>query len=73
MEATRGPGTRLVELEGRAMLPGFVDPHGHMTAVGPQALSANLLPAPDGQANDIPAIQRIQREWLAGNAGAVRR
>jgi hypothetical protein len=73
VEAMRGAGTRSVDLEGRTMLPGFVDPHGHMTAVGLQALSANLLPAPDGQANDIPAIQRIMREWLATNAGAVRR
>jgi hypothetical protein len=73
VEAARGPGTRSINLDGRTLLPGFVDPHGHMTAVGLQSLSANLLPAPDGQANDIPAIQRIMREWIAANAGAVRR
>lgn len=73
VEATRGPGTRMVNLEGRAMLPGFVDPHGHVVMVGLQAVGANMLPAPDGEANDIPAIIRILRDWVQRNAAAVRR
>ena len=73
MEATRGPGTRMVNLEGRTMLPGFVDPHGHVAMVGLQAVGANLLAAPDGEANDIPALIRILRDWAARNEAAVRR
>jgi predicted amidohydrolase YtcJ len=73
VEATRGPGTRSVDLGGRTMLPGLVDPHGHVMLVGLQALTANLLPAPDGAADDIPAIIRILREWASANAAAVRR
>jgi hypothetical protein len=73
VEATRGPGTRMVNLEGRAMLPGFVDPHGHVVMVGLQAVGANVLPAPDGEANDIPALIRILREWASRNVGAVQR
>jgi predicted amidohydrolase YtcJ len=30
----RGPGTRLIDLGGRALLPGFVDPHMHTAFVG---------------------------------------
>ncbi|MCA3307633.1 MAG: amidohydrolase [Roseomonas sp.] len=73
MEATRGPGTRMVNLEGRTMLPGFVDPHGHVAMVGLQAVGANLLAAPDGQANDIASLIRILRDWAARNEAAVRR
>ena len=73
VEATRGPGTRMVNLEGRTMLPGFVDPHGHVAMVGLQAVGANLLAAPDGEANDIASLIRILREWAARNEAAVRR
>ncbi|WP_372616698.1 amidohydrolase [Falsiroseomonas sp.] len=73
IEATRGPGTRMVNLEGRALLPGFVDPHGHVVMVGLQAVGANLLPAPDGEGNDIPALIRILRDWAGRNAAGVRR
>ena len=73
VEATRGPGTRMVNLEGRTMLPGFVDPHGHVAMVGLQAVGANLLAAPDGEANDIASLIRILRDWAARNEAAVRR
>lgn len=73
VEATRGPGTRMVNLEGRTMLPGFVDPHGHVAMVGLQAVGANLLAAPDGEGNDIPALIRILRDWATRNEAAVRR
>ncbi len=73
VEATRGPGTRTVNLEGRTMLPGFVDPHGHVAMVGLQAVGANLLAAPDGEGNDIAALIRILRDWAQRNEAAVRR
>jgi predicted amidohydrolase YtcJ len=73
LEATRGPGTREVNLEGRTMLPGFVDPHGHVVMVGLQAVGANMLPAPDGEGNEIGALIRILREWAGRNAAAVQR
>ncbi len=69
----RGPQTRMIDLAGRAMIPGFIDPHGHITFGGIQALSANLLPPPDGEGSDIASIQRLLREWMAANAEAVRR
>ena len=62
-----------VDLAGKAMLPGFFDPHGHVVMVGLQALSANLLPAPDGEGNDIPALQRLLRDWIAKNGKIIDR
>jgi len=41
--ATRGENTRVVDLEGKTMTPGFIDAHGHLKNVGFQALSAVVL------------------------------
>jgi predicted amidohydrolase YtcJ len=40
----------------RALLPGFVDAHGHVVLGGLQALSATLLPPPDGTVEDIASL-----------------
>ncbi len=59
------PGARPIDLHGHTLSPGFIDAHGHVSGVGLQALSANLLPAPDGEGNSIPALQKIMREFRA--------
>ncbi|AXI47123.1 amidohydrolase [Sulfitobacter sp. SK012] len=69
--ALRGETTEIFDLEGRAMLPGFVDSHGHAVMGGLQALSANLLAAPDGDVTDIPSLQDTLRDWMAENAATV--
>jgi predicted amidohydrolase YtcJ len=67
----KGPSTQLVDLKGRTLVPGFVDAHGHVVIGGLQALSANLLAAPDGQVRDIPSLQQTLRDWAQKNAAAV--
>ncbi|MHB8576502.1 MAG: amidohydrolase [Dehalococcoidia bacterium] len=37
VRALSGPGTRVIELQGRSLLPGFTDAHGHFTGVGASA------------------------------------
>ena len=69
----RGPQTQVVDLAGRAMVPGFIDPHGHIVFGGLQALSANLLSPPDGEVTDIASLQKVLREWMAANQEAIRR
>jgi predicted amidohydrolase YtcJ len=64
---------KTVDLAGKALLPGFFDPHGHVVMIGLQALSANLLPAPDGEGNDIGAIQRLLKDWIAKKTNAIDR
>ncbi len=68
---TRGRNTRLVDLQGKTLLPGFVDSHGHVMGGGLQALSANLLAPPDGEVTDIASLQETLRNWMAENADAV--
>lgn len=69
--AYMGEGTEIYDLQGRAMLPGFVDSHGHAVMGGLQALSANLLAPPDGEVKDIASLQETLRSWMAVNNETV--
>jgi len=71
VEALAGPATQRVDLAGRAMLPGFFDPHGHMVAGGIQALSANMLPPPDGGVTDIASLLKTVKDWAEANADRI--
>ena len=48
--------TRQIDLQGKTMVPGFVDAHGHVVSAGLQAASANLLPLPDGPVNSFAEL-----------------
>ncbi len=58
-----GNATKMVDLRGKTLLPGFIDAHGHVFNTGVQALAAELLSRPDGTVNDIAALQQTLRDW----------
>jgi len=64
----KGGKTRLVDLGGKTLAPGFVDPHGHVFNTGIQAVSANLLPRPDGGVNSIAELQATLKTWVENSA-----
>ena len=66
-----GSKTEEKNLGGRTLLPGFVDPHGHIMVGGLQALSANLLAPPDGEVTDIADLVETLKDWAEENAEAV--
>jgi len=68
---TRGPQTQVIDLQGRTLLPGFVDAHGHVMMGGLQALSANLLAPPDGEVRAIASLQQTMTAWAAANSAVV--
>ena len=68
MAAHRSGKTRQFDLGGRAMLPGFVDSHGHVVFGGIQAMLANLLAPPDGAVTDIASLQSTLKAWAAANS-----
>lgn len=68
----QGDSTEIYDLDGRAMLPGFVDSHGHVVLGGLQALSVNLLAPPDGEVRDIASLQKSLRDWADANAETVK-
>jgi imidazolonepropionase-like amidohydrolase len=54
----KGPKTEVIDLKGRTLVPGFVDPHGHMLVGGLQALAANLSRRPMARSPIFPACSR---------------
>ena len=57
----QGPDTRLVELGDRALLPGFIDAHGHFSSMARAADIADLSSPPVGVVEDIDDIVRLLR------------
>ena len=54
--AHKGATTRIVDLAGRTLAPGFVDGHAHFLGFGSQAVGAILLAPPDGTVETIEDI-----------------
>ncbi len=73
----KGSSTRIVKLGNRALVPGFIDAHGHMPFAGTLVNMANLSSPPVGPVNNIDDViqhlqahireRRIPRgEWVYG-------
>jgi predicted amidohydrolase YtcJ len=62
-----GGGARRVDLAGRALLPGFIDAHGHLPDYVPTWGRPDLSPPPVGSTRRIADIQATVRAWLASH------
>ena len=62
--ANKGPDTKVVDLGGKILMPGFFDPHSHVALQSAKFAVANLDPKPIGEAGSIADIQRILRDWI---------
>lgn len=67
-DAYIGESTRVIDLKGRMLMPGFVDGHSHLNGAGAQLNDANLLKVADDAALRAE-IQRIlpnipEGEWI---------
>lgn len=57
----KGRTTKVVDLAGKTLMPGFIDGHAHAQQFGAQAIGANLLAPPDGTVNTIDdLVARLQ-------------
>ena len=56
LAATRGPATRMVDLDGATLLPGFLDPHSHYINSLTVANQVNVFAPPAGPGADVGAI-----------------
>lgn len=72
-EKMKGEFTLMKDLQGKTLLPGFIDAHSHVSMTGLQAASANLLPAPDGNGNSIDSLIAITKRWVTANPDATTR
>ncbi len=65
IERLRGSRTRVVDLAGQALLPGFIDPHSHLMQAVSFADWANVTQLPVGSVDSIPALLRVLRAHAA--------
>jgi predicted amidohydrolase YtcJ len=56
IERLRGDRTKTVDLAGKALLPGFIDPHSHYFSALSVANQANVYAPPAGPAKDVASI-----------------
>ena len=61
--AHRGPATTVVDLGGKALLPGFIDPHSHYFSSLTVANQVNVFAPPAGPARNIPTIVTELRKF----------
>lgn len=67
-----GSGARVVDLESRTMMPGFIDCHGHVSITALLMGFCNLAPEPAGPVRNIADIKRelaAYREETGGGRG----
>ena len=65
--AMQGSSTRLVELGSRALLPGFIDAHGHFGGVATYSALLDLSSPPVGSMEDVDDIVAAIRNWIEVN------
>jgi predicted amidohydrolase YtcJ len=61
---TKGPDTTLIDLGGKCLLPGFIDPHSHVVQQALKFSVVNLDPYPIGDVKTIADVQRKLRERI---------
>ena len=57
------------DLQGKTLLPGFIDGHGHLYLTGFYNMMANLLPPPDGGCNSIQGVVDEMNAWKDSEKG----
>lgn len=58
-----GTGHQMVNLEGKTLIPGFIDGHAHFANFSVQAIGALLLPSPDADVDNIPTLIGKLKAW----------
>ena len=58
-----GKGHNMIDLEGKTLVPGFIDGHCHFANFGAQAIGAQLLASPDANVDDMETLISVLKEW----------
>jgi len=58
-----GKGHNMIDLEGKTLVPGFIDGHCHFANFGAQAIGAQLLASPDANVDDMETLMSVLKEW----------
>ena len=60
----RGPATRAIDLAGKTLLPGFIDPHSHIAGYELFWGTPDLSPPPVSDVTSIADIQKKMRAFI---------
>ncbi len=63
--------TELVDLEGKTLTPGFIDPHSHYLLALKMASLANLAPEPVGNVSDIDGVIKNLKDSIKPDAKII--
>jgi predicted amidohydrolase YtcJ len=63
-QAMVGPRTKVIDLKGSALFPGFTDSHAHLRGIGERELTLNL----EGSKSAAEVAQRL-KAWIADHKG----
>lgn len=70
IEELRGPGTKVIDLAGRRVTPGFIESHGHLAGMGESMLRVDLSTATSWEdvvaKIDNAARSAPEGEWIVG-------
>ncbi len=55
--------TEKIDLEGKTLMPGFIDPHSHFSNVAKTALLPNIAPGPIGECDSIEQLILILKKY----------
>lgn len=61
----QGNSTEMKDLEGKTLLPGFIDPHSHFMSSLAMGSQANCQPAPAGEGNSVAGIVKALQKIKA--------
>lgn len=71
----KGPSTAVIDLAGKTLLPGFIDPHSHYFSSLTVANQVNVYAPPAGPGKNIPGIvaelKRFRDEHKIGNSELI--
>lgn len=65
-----GPSTKLIDLAGRVVTPGFIECHGHLLSLGQQRIDVDLAPCKTWEECVAKVAERVQSvrkgDWIVG-------
>ncbi|WP_300686541.1 amidohydrolase [Chryseobacterium sp.] len=61
------PTTKMINLNGKTLLPGFIDVHGHLTSRAGTMDAVDLSPDPYGTVNSIKDLQIAIKNYIKSN------
>ena len=60
----QGENTKLVDLKGKTLMPGFIDAHGHVTQLAVALAIANLAAPPYGEADSFDGVKSALKHYI---------